>query len=427
MSSGITIGRSVFPYAVVMSAEDSSIVSNYLDEKSINHTRISLLKVYEDLYNSVFINTMLDSSNYPYIKDLMNYYYPDKYNFSENDVVFSDDSSKSEELVAILKRNGTPMTLDSIQGEAQTLTASEISDLLLRHSTELGIIKVDIKTYSHIDYFHLNDQFYEITDKVVSNSLTNSDMADIDYIYSETNARFGSSDHLSLYYDINSPFCLANILVYHNAELSYANGFIYKQNQSKRLVDQINAEFLKYDTIDNVLFDHIMRKYKRQQWSYLENILDNFVRVNKDTFVRKEMIVFDVPAIDQCLSHFLTKGYCAITSITSYALFPNVGFPWNHYLLFSFVYSFSDTYTMITPKQGITRDFHGIIVFKDTFSSLDEVCARCLHDAGFTNDQLNNETLVGEYLKKMGFISRVRGSFGSIISMAKALGVEEDV
>ena len=425
-SIGFELGKRFFPYSEIISDDDLNILSNYLDEKSCSCSQVSLLKVYEDLYEPVFIKTMIEQNNYTSIKKVLDHYYPNKYRIVDNLIIFSDNNSSEHELSRLLKRKGTALSIDCIQSEIKSLSSDEIYQLLSKDTNSLGIVKVDSKSYNHIDNFHLNDLFHGILKSTLSDSFTSSEMIDIDYLYSEINTRLGESNYLSVTYDINSPYCLGNLIVYYYPNLIFANGFI-KKNQNKRLVDQIMDDFLQHDVINSNLFDHVMRKYKRQQWGYFENILRYYVRIDKDTFIRNGMITFDVKTIDSCLDHFLSRGYCAITTISTFSIFPTVGYPWNIYLLFSYLYSFSERFTIIPPIQGISRDFHGIIVFKNTYSSFNQVCAKCLVDAGFSNDQLNDESAVGEYLKKMGFISRVRGSFGTIVSIAKAMEVDENV
>lgn len=75
-------------------------------------------------------------------------------------------------------------------------------------------------------------------------------------------------------------------------------------------------------------------------------LYDCMIRTDADTFVADNCVVFDTERIDSILSNIIEHSFIAIRDITTFALFPTSGYPWNHYLLESFCYRYSEQYRL---------------------------------------------------------------------------------
>ena len=426
--NGLRIGNNrVLPINSILQKDSIDVIVGYIEHiKKQGYNSLSLLRIYDDLYDDVFICSKLDRGNAILLKNVLEYYYPGKYECNGETIIFDNDKTCECEIVNILIEEARALSIEEIKEKVRSLSSEDV-DRIMENSNQYDIIKVDAKKYMHFDSFNFDQDFLDTLAQLLMDYFKVNDSIDNDELYEELIARLGSKDYLTMY-GINSSFCLANIVVHIYPDLSNKFGILSKNSARNRIVDDVMDDFLKYDVITKTIFDTIMKKYHRQQWCYFENILQEYVRIDENTFIKKEKINFPVEEIDQSIARMTIDGYCPISNITTYVGFPSIGYPWNRFVLFSFIYSYSNMFRMICSDSGIPRNFQGIIAVKSKYSSFEQVCAQYLIDSGFTMDQLDNDQLVGEQLKNNGYITRVRkGHYGSIMSIAKSLRAGLDV
>ena len=80
---------------------------------------------------------------------------------------------------------------------------------------------------------------------------------------------------------------------------------------------------------------------------YWNAVLNEAVRVSSSEFVRKDQIRFDVEAIDNTLDELCPGDYVPLRDINLFFYFPNVGYPWNAYLLESYLLGFSQKFCLM--------------------------------------------------------------------------------
>jgi hypothetical protein len=100
---------------------------------------------------------------------------------------------------------------------------------------------------------------------------------------------------------------------------------------------------------------------------------DNMIRVNKDTFVCREMVSFDVEAIDYAISTYVQDDVFPLADIKSFTSFPYVdSFPWNSFLLDSFCRHYSKKYRSMggPAKMDIIGAIYPIEMSFDNYTSL---------------------------------------------------------
>lgn len=87
------------------------------------------------------------------------------------------------------------------------------------------------------------------------------------------------------------------------------------------------------------------------------------VRVSKTDFVNRNLIHFDVDAVDQVLEDFCPGDYLPIQAVSSAMMMhlPSCGYRWNGYLLLSYVQGFSKAFRLSYNSLGKTG-FYGAMV-----------------------------------------------------------------
>lgn len=150
-------------------------------------------------------------------------------------------------------------------------------------------------------------------------------------------------------------------------------------------------------------------------------LYDSMIRVSEQLFVAQNRISFDVEKIDQQIDRFAKDGFIAIKEITTFALFPECGYTWNHYLMESYCFRFSNKYIYRTNLFNGRNA--GAIVDKDISWDYQEIMARAVARSGI---DLEGET-IGKYLYDTGFMARSKfGGLGEIAERAKIIREDND-
>ena len=143
---------------------------------------------------------------------------------------------------------------------------------------------------------------------------------------------------------------------------------------------------------------------------------DQMVRVAENKFVADKHVLFDVQKIDELLSTFVKGAFIAVKGVASFALFPDCNYAWNHYILESFCYRFSEKFRL--ELQNFNEKNVGLIVRKDSELSYVDILAKTAAGAGI---ELTIEQ-VGDYLYNNGYTTKSRMSLLSeVIERARRI------
>ena len=124
--------------------------------------------------------------------------------------------------------------------------------------------------------------------------------------------------------------------------------------------------------------------------------------------------------IDSVLSGIITEHFCAVRDVTTFALFPVCGYPWNSFLLESYCYKYSKKYSL--RLLNFNDKNAGIIAEKNYGKSYVEMLAIALSGAKV---ELNEEE-IGIYLFQTGYMAKSKfGRLGEIAERARELREEK--
>jgi len=137
---------------------------------------------------------------------------------------------------------------------------------------------------------------------------------------------------------------------------------------------------------------------------YWDSVLIEMIRVSVTEFVRKDLINFDVDAIDAVLEEICPGGYVPMKDITLFLLFPNIGYPWNSYLLESYLFNCSRDFRLIHSSFTKTGVYGAMVRMnsdiQDYRSLLVDVLSR--------SDALNSPKEALQYIVDQGYQQRRR-------------------
>ena len=149
-------------------------------------------------------------------------------------------------------------------------------------------------------------------------------------------------------------------------------------------------------------------------------LYDCMVRIDSDNYVADRFVSFNVDEIDSVLSEIITEHFCAVRDVTTFALFPVCGYPWNSFLLESYCYKYSKKYSL--RLLNFNDKNAGIIAEKNYGKSYVEMLAIALSGAKV---ELNEEE-IGIYLFQTGYMAKSKfGRLGEIAERARELREEK--
>ncbi len=146
------------------------------------------------------------------------------------------------------------------------------------------------------------------------------------------------------------------------------------------------------------------------------------VRVSKDLFVSEHLVNFDVEKIDEVISIYCKDNFIPLQGIKDFSLFPYAGYPWNSYLLESYLRKYSKAFKYDVRSANSSNI--GVIVRRTfLYKDYDDILAHALSVSPISLDDIEE---VRNYLFENGYIGRrnLEKHESDIISFAKALREE---
>ena len=135
---------------------------------------------------------------------------------------------------------------------------------------------------------------------------------------------------------------------------------------------------------------------------YFDSLSETAVRVNKNLFVSKENIDFDVEATDNAIATYLETGYMLVKDIDSFLVFPNVGYEWNEYLLETYLMYFSKKYALCNNGRSLNNVAGAVVKVGSGYDDFSDVCADAIAKSGYALTK--NKAL--DYLGEVNLLTR---------------------
>lgn len=146
---------------------------------------------------------------------------------------------------------------------------------------------------------------------------------------------------------------------------------------------------------------------------------EEMVRVSADRFVSPRLVAFDVAGTDAALDDLVPGcGVMPLPALDSFVTFPPMdGWPWNGYLLESFLRRASADFRYLSVSNA-SRTLCGAVVRRAAgFVTAQDAFARAVVEARISPA----ETAVGEFLLSQGYIQRRRGIEKGVAEAARVL------
>ena len=323
-----------------------------------------------------------------------------------------------------MEKDAVTIELQRVWGESQTRRADELTEQLpaipeeyVRRylSGSTAFVWISDSTYFSMQRFIITEDESEAILSFVAEECDNKGYASI------SDVPFGNTAEEN--YELTTVGLQEAV---YNAVLLnqyYLNGKILTRDNKSLDVVTLAKQYLidknecTFDEMDKKVEEIAGTRYRYMAYDALYSTM---VRVDKNRYVAHQYVRFDVDAIDEILSEMIKDKFLAIKEITSFALFPVCGFPWNHYLLESYCYSYSKRYCL--KVVGFNDKNAGIIAENDVTDGYNELLAQA---AARAKIELSMET-VGQYYFETGYMGK--RSFADLEStVERAKVIREDL
>lgn len=263
----------------------------------------------------------------------------------------------------------------------------------------------------------INNEMYFSTGSAKYTHLDNIDLPDSEgeKICSFINYKLKEKDYvganeldLSLFNNLNSHLPFTTI-----RDAVFIKFLKNKFNKSGQIITSLDKKLRVQDVL--MQYCSNMEKISFDELKLLEESLDSkgrghlecliaahkvMIRVSFGLFIKRDMLVFDVDRIDEILEFYCIDDFIPLQAIKDFSLFPVLSYPWNLFLLESYLRNFSKIFSY--DVRAVNSAHIGVIVRKSfDYNDYSEILANVVAKSQFS---LNNKVEIGEYLFNKGYI-----------------------
>lgn len=280
--------------------------------------------------------------------------YTQRYSFLTNNW---SDANAQEDLLRIMKTFHQPQDYAAIHEKAWFLPYEKMKNILF---TTASIVNVAAETYFYAPNLPVRgDELSHLS------SLMNEELSYHSHITDVRLMQLIAEKCPSIAIDTDgyTTYGLRNCLGYILREQFTFNGPIITLKGKELSMADVFAEFAKDHEVLSV--DELSALSNEMNIViYWDSVLSEMIRVSATELVRKDQIKFDVETIDEILDGMCPEDYVPLPEINLFLHFPNIGYPWNSYLLESYLFGCSKKFRLLHTsftKTGV----YGAMVHKD--------------------------------------------------------------
>ena len=280
--------------------------------------------------------------------------YIQRYSFLTNNW---SGANAQEDLLRIMKTFHQPQNYAAIHEKAWFLPYERMKNILV---TTASIVNVAAETY-----FYAPNLPVSAVELAYLSSLMNEELSYHSYI---TDVRLmqliaEKCPSIAINTDGYTTYGLRNCLGYILRDQFAFDGPIITLKGKELSMADVFTEFAKDHEVLSV--DELSALSNEMNIViYWDSVLGEMIRVSATELVRKDQIKFDVEAIDEILDGICPGDYIPLPEVNLFLYFPNIGYPWNSYLLESYLFSCSKKFRLL-HSSFIKTGVYGAMVRKD--------------------------------------------------------------
>jgi len=371
---GVLYEGRIFPAEGIINTSAKAKLMAYIAENFSNGKQVLYYKaIYSDL-SDVFVycfnltDAMMLKPYLEYVSEDGDYFFAEEYMSKEANVKINHSAEIEEFLLAA----GKPLSYEEIYAGLSHISRDVINSEIRTNS---NIIFNEKEHYYHYGIFEFSSEDADKISEYISNDIEEEGYC----IWSRVFVKIQQT--MPLFVENN--IYLSSIGIRKAISKKLSGRFNFDSEVICTRGDSLNmaAVYKLYGQHHAPFSDEEIYEFAKEvsgKVIYFDSLSETTVRTSKNLFVPKDDIEFDIDAVDNALSTYLSDGYMLIRDIDSFLVFPNVGYEWNAYLLESYLMCFSKKYSLVNNGQSL-NNVAGALVRKGTgFDDFINICADVL-------------------------------------------------
>lgn len=397
-NSGIMYKGRVFPAEGIINESAKEKLMQYIENSFMAGNRVLYYKaIYTDL-SDVFANcfnltdAMMLKPYLEHVCDPDEYYFTDEFISKEKGIKINHSTEVEDFILAA----GKPLSYEEIYAGLSHVSNDIIYGVI---KTSSNIIMNEKEHYFHYGIFEFSSEDADRITDYINQSIEEDGYC----IWSIVFERI----HKSMPIFIENNVYLSSIGIRNAVAKKLSGRFhfdgevICRRGESLSMADvyRLYGEHHTPFSDDDIYY---FSKKVSNGVIYFDSLSETAVRVNKNLFVSKENIDFDVEATDNAIATYLETGYMLVKDIDSFLVFPNVGYEWNEYLLETYLMYFSKKYALCNNGRSLNNVAGAVVKVGSGYDDFSDVCADAIAKSGYALTK--NKAL--DYLGEVNLLTR---------------------
>lgn len=353
-----------------------SIVSNELKDK-IRVTIQSLLEKNAAVYYSTLftiykseLNPLFDENM---LKSYLKFVFKDEYKYEEE---FIRNKNKAfnlkQTMIDVFMNQGTALDKENLYSLIPTVSPEAIDDQLRDKDF---VVNYRGKSYFYIKILYFEEDDLKIIESFISSTIQEKDQVSGSELYAFI------KKHLPNLIE-NNPTILdlgfKNAIKYYLDKRFNFNGDVISSLDQELDVKALYSEFCSLRERFTIEELEEFRQNIHKSYIDYDAVFSESIRINSSVFVRKDQILFDTEKADLALSKYCKNGFCSFCDIINYTDFPYIQFPWNEYVMESYVYSHSKSFKLLHKVFNEKTPVGAIVSKKLPINNFDDLLVEIL-------------------------------------------------
>ena len=361
-SCGIEIEGKIFLPEKMLSPNIRTDIINVIDSYFNSGKKYVFYEAIYENNKSAFLSSLIAN---PYMLSLyLKHYYSNKWFFYSSYLSCNNhfEVNVDEEIASFIKTKGCAVDEKVVIEEMNNIPSKLIHKSFNQQPNIL--ISNGQNMRFHIDNFNLSQTDLDIIKEITSKKIEKYNYIGynelIDIVKSATPSVIENNNWISAIGIRKALNCkLKDVFCINRATISAKN------DGGETSARDILIDFIK-EREDYSLYevDEIANSLGTVIGYYLKTLLKYSIRINQESFVAKDRVIFDVDAIDKSLDLFFTKDifYMPLRDINDFSFFPTVQFSWTQRLLESYLITSSKQFMLIHGHYLNKDKICGIVV-----------------------------------------------------------------
>lgn len=369
----------------------SENISNEL--KQYIERNIGTSVIYYSVIYDAFSDKLSADFSCDILKEYLKYMFASSFKF-ENDYITNLGAKVDlkQELINVFSNAGRPMDISELYSKLPNISQSVIDKYLCDKDF---IVNFKGKSYFYKDIFEIDERQLDEIRNYLKETIQKNEQVTGSELYAFI------SNNIPELFELNPEVC----------ELGFKNMFKFLLNNEFSFKGDVISAYGKQLDV-RALYQDFCQKRERFTLDELEEfkcsinqnhidysgVFEISIRINENTFVRRDLVDFDIQKNDEAILEFCSGKYVSYLDIINFHDFPNTSYPWNRYLLEGYLFKGSKKFRVLNAAFNKKKPI-GAIIKKDAFESFDDLLVEVIRD-----NKLFDKEKAFEYLKENDFI-----------------------